>query len=40
MALLSRRFIVAFKTNAGKALLGFTVCFGMSVPFSLWKERT
>ena len=37
MLLLSRGFLVALKTNVGKALLGFTVCFALSVPFSIWK---
>jgi O-antigen ligase len=34
---LSRGFQVALKTNVGKALLGFTVFFGLSVPFSIWR---
>jgi O-antigen ligase len=38
MVLLSRGFQVALSSNIGKALLGFTVCFGMSVPFSVWKS--
>lgn len=37
MVLLSGGILVALKTNIGKALLGFTVCFGLSVPFSLWR---
>jgi O-antigen ligase len=37
MALLSRGFQVALSSNIGKALLGFTICFGMSVPFSVWR---
>ncbi len=37
MVLLSGGFLTALKSNIGKALLGFTVCFGLSVPFSLWK---
>jgi O-antigen ligase len=37
MVLLSRGFQVALKSNVGKALLGFTFCFGMSVPFSVWR---
>jgi hypothetical protein len=37
MVILSRGFQVALKSNIGKALLGFTVCFGLSVPFSLWR---
>jgi O-antigen ligase len=37
MVLLSRGIPVALKTNIGKALLGFTICFGLSVPFSLWR---
>jgi O-antigen ligase len=38
MVLLSRGFQVALKSNVGKALLGFTFCFGMSVPFSVWRS--
>src|SRR5450759_5141354 len=38
MALLSRGFQVALSTNIGKALLGFTICFGLSVPFSVWRS--
>src|ERR1022692_4314444 len=30
MALLCRGFQIALKTNIGKALLGFTICFGLS----------
>jgi O-antigen ligase len=37
MVLLSRGFQIALKTNVGKALLGFTVFFGLSVPFSIWR---
>jgi O-antigen ligase len=37
MVLLSRGFQVALNSNIGKALLGFTVCFGVSVPFSVWR---
>jgi O-antigen ligase len=37
MVLLSRGFQVALKTNVGKALLGFTIFFGLSVPFSIWR---
>src|SRR5438128_1103518 len=37
MALLSRGFLVALNTKIGRAMLGFTICFGASVPFSLWK---
>jgi len=37
MMLLSRAFQLALKSRIGKALLGFTICFGMSVPFSLWR---
>jgi O-antigen ligase len=37
MVLLSRGFQVALKSNIGKALLGFTVCMGLSVPFSVWR---
>jgi O-antigen ligase len=37
MALLSGGFQIALRSNIGKALLGFTVCFGLSVPFSVWR---
>jgi O-antigen ligase len=37
MVLLSRGFQVALNNKVGKALLGFTVCFGLSVPFSVWR---
>jgi O-antigen ligase len=37
MVLLSRGYQVALKTNVGKALLGFTVFMGLSVPFSVWR---
>jgi O-antigen ligase len=37
MVLLSRGFITALATPIGKAMLGFTFCFGASVPFSIWK---
>ena len=37
MVLLSRGFITALSSNIGKALLGFTFCCGMSVPFSVWR---
>src|ERR1017187_7429787 len=36
IVVLSGGFLSALKTNIGKALLGFTICFGLSVPFSLW----
>ena len=38
MVLLSRGFQVALSSNIGKAMLGFTICFGMSVPFSVWRS--
>src|ERR1017187_5011973 len=38
MVLLSRGFQIALKSNIGKALLGFTVWFGLSVPFSIWRS--
>src|ERR1035438_8205844 len=38
MVLLSRGFQVALSSNIGKALLGFTICFGLSVPFSVWRS--
>jgi hypothetical protein len=37
MVLLSRGFQIALKSNVGKALLGFTVFMGLSVPFSVWR---
>ena len=37
IVVLSGGFLSALKTNIGKALLGFTICFGLSVPFSLWR---
>jgi len=37
MVLLSRGFQVALGSKIGKAMLGFTVCFGLSVPFSIWR---
>src|ERR1019366_14718 len=37
MVLLSRGFQVALRSNIGKAMLGFTICFGLSVPFSVWR---
>jgi O-antigen ligase len=38
MVLLSRGFQVALSSNIGKAMLGFTICFGVSVPFSIWRS--
>ena len=37
MVLLSQGYLVALKTNVGKALLGFTIFMGLSVPFSVWR---
>ena len=37
MAIFSGAFMVALKSNIGRAMLGFTICFGLSVPFSLWR---
>lgn len=37
MAILSGGFITALKTKVGRSLLMFTICFGLSVPFSVWK---
>jgi len=37
IVILSGAFLVALKSNIGKVLLGFTVCFGLAVPFSLWR---
>jgi O-antigen ligase len=36
MTILSLGFVTALRSNIGKALLGFTFWFGLSVPFSLW----
>jgi O-antigen ligase len=38
MVLLSRGFLVALKTNIGKAMLGLTVWMILSVPFSVWRS--
>src|SRR5664279_1261404 len=38
MVLLSRGFQIALRSNVGKALLGFTFFFGLSVPFSVWRS--
>ena len=37
MVLLSRGFVTALGTPIGKALMGFTFFFGLSVPFSMWR---
>lgn len=37
MVILSRGFITACQTKIGKALLGFTIWMGLSVPFSMWR---
>jgi len=37
MVVLSGAFKSALQTRIGKALLGFTICMGMSVPFSIWR---
>src|SRR5689334_15423923 len=37
MVLLSRAFVPAIETKIGKSLVWFTVFFGLSVPFSMWK---
>src|ERR1035438_7885821 len=37
LVLLSRGFITGLTSSVGKALVGFTVFFGISVPFSVWK---
>ncbi|MCU1238516.1 MAG: O-antigen polymerase [Candidatus Solibacter sp.] len=37
MVILSRGFLISLGTPIGKALLGFTVWFGLSVPFSIWR---
>ena len=38
MVLLSRGFQVALNSSIGKAMLGLTVFFGLSVPFSVWRS--
>jgi len=38
MVLLSRAFVPALQTKIGKSLLGFTVCMGLAVPFSVWRS--
>ena len=38
MTVLSLGFVTALRSNVGKALLGFTIWFGLSVPFSLWRR--
>jgi hypothetical protein len=38
MMLLSLGFVTALRSSVGKALLGFTIWFGLSVPFSLWRR--
>ena len=35
MVLLSGAFVPALQTKIGKALLGFTICMAMAVPFSV-----
>jgi len=37
MAVLSGAFKLALDNKIGRAMLGFTVCFALSVPFSIWK---
>lgn len=37
MVLLSGAIPIPLKSNIGKALLGFTFCIGLSVPFSVWR---
>ena len=37
MAILSGAFKIALSSNIGRAMLGFTICFGISVPFSIWR---
>lgn len=37
MTILSGAVMVASRTRIGKAMVGFTICFGLSVPFSIWK---
>jgi O-antigen ligase len=37
MAILSGAFRIALSNNIGRAMLGFTICFGISVPFSIWR---
>jgi hypothetical protein len=38
MTILSLGFVTALRSNIGKALLAFTIWFGLSVPFSLWRR--
>src|SRR5262249_30333079 len=37
MVLLSGAFRIALNTSIGRAMLGFTIFFGLSVPFSIWR---
>src|SRR4051794_36617823 len=37
MVILSRGFLISLATPIGKALFGFTIWFGLSVPFSIWR---
>jgi O-antigen ligase len=37
MTILSGAFRLALNNNIGRAMLGFTICFGLSVPFSVWR---
>ena len=37
MVLLSRAFVPALQTKIGKAMLGFTICMCLAVPFSVWR---
>src|SRR4051794_19598398 len=37
MAILSGAFRLALNNKIGRAMLGFTICFGLSVPFSIWR---
>jgi O-antigen ligase len=37
MTILSGAFRLALNNNIGRAMLGFTICFGISVPFSVWR---
>jgi hypothetical protein len=37
MSILSGAFLVALNNKIGKAMLAFTFCFAISVPFSIWR---
>jgi O-antigen ligase len=37
MVILSGAVRIALSNNIGRAMMGFTICFGISVPFSVWR---